>query len=139
MSTLFFSPSRRAAQDDNNEREQFGYYCIPVPYSEFKAQCQDAENGDDEDEGDEDEDDEEEGPKGSARAAYEKQFKNDILLKPAAETPDHKWIATWATWKFIADYKHRADFVDPDNFAMVKRSATRPPLASLSCRAHHWR
>lgn len=118
-------------QDAEKGREQFGYYTIPILDSEFKAKCKDAESGGDEDDEDEedDEDDEGEEPKGNASNEYKKQFGRDLLLKPAAEAPDHEWIATWETWKLIADYKHRAEFVDPDSFAMVKRRACLPHLS----------
>ena len=114
-----------ALQDAKKDHEQFGYYCILVPYTEFEAKCRHeaAEN----DGGDADEERE---PEDIAEEEYKKQFTNKkFMLKPAAEAPDHKWITTWETWKLINHYQHRADFVNPENFGMVKARAASSRIA----------
>lgn len=49
---------------------------------------------------------------------YENSHGKEVFLKPAAEHPNHKWIAMWETWRMVCDWCRKASYTDPDNFKM---------------------
>lgn len=92
--------------DDLANRPPYEYYCINRHYFDFENENNDKEE---DDQLDEDEIDE----------AYDKLVnENNAALKPAADFPDHKWKALWATWTMICEYRRRAMYTCPDAFSM---------------------
>jgi hypothetical protein len=53
-------------------------------------------------------------------AKYEEDFdKNEhILLEPAKDHPDHKWVMMWGAYKDFLDYRKRSKYCDLDMLRM---------------------
>ncbi|KAI0377009.1 hypothetical protein F5Y04DRAFT_192299 [Hypomontagnella monticulosa] len=43
---------------------------------------------------------------------------DDSIEKPAAEHPDHQWVAMWETWKLFSTWERRASYTNPEFFGM---------------------
>lgn len=44
--------------------------------------------------------------------------KDNNAGKPAADFPDHRWVAVWETWKLFCEYRRRASYTCPDLLGM---------------------
>jgi hypothetical protein len=53
---------------------------------------------------------------------YNKEFdeaaKSGIILEPAKDHPEWKWVIMWEGFKNFSDYQRRSQYCDPDNFGM---------------------
>ncbi|KAK8021630.1 hypothetical protein PG990_006768 [Apiospora arundinis] len=73
--------------DPNLGKELFGYYCIARPRFDFENETNE-EGADEED----------------AEERYLAQRDKNLLGKPIAEHPEHKWVAFWQTWKLFVNW-----------------------------------
>lgn len=72
----------------------------------------------DDDEVEEDEDDDEEGGIGAYKKGFDAENKAGIMLEPAKDHSDHKWVIMWAGYKMFVDYRRRSNYCSPDSFGM---------------------
>ncbi|KAK8875011.1 hypothetical protein PGQ11_005525 [Apiospora arundinis] len=87
--------------DPNLGKELFGYYCIARPRFDFENEANE-EGADEED----------------AEERYLAQRDKNLLGKPIAEHPEHKWVAFWQTWKLFVNWHEGAQWCDADAFGM---------------------
>ncbi|KAK6863795.1 hypothetical protein PG995_000323 [Apiospora arundinis] len=87
--------------DPNLGKELFGYYCIARPRFDFEDEANE-EGADEED----------------AEERYLAQRDKNLLGKPIAEHPEHKWVAFWQTWKLFVNWHEGAQWCDADAFGM---------------------
>jgi hypothetical protein len=77
------------------------------PHFEYKVENREADEADDEDE---------------LHARYTKEFdeavESGIILEPAKDHPEWKWVIMWEGFKNFSDYRRRSQYCDPDNFGM---------------------
>lgn len=54
--------------------------------------------------------------------AYSKGFdaenKAGVMLEPAKDHPEHKWVIVWKGFKMFMDYRRRVNYCSPDRFGM---------------------
>lgn len=81
------------------------------PYFEYAVENREADEADDEDE-DEDE----------LHDKYKKEFEeavnSGVILEPAKDHPEWKWVILWEGFKNFSEYQRRSRYCDPDNFGM---------------------
>jgi hypothetical protein len=53
---------------------------------------------------------------------YKKDFdsanESGIILQPAKDHPEWKWVIMWEGFKNFIDYRRRSNYCDPDRFGM---------------------
>jgi hypothetical protein len=81
--------------------------CIHRPYFEYKIDNRKAEEPIEED---------------KFHEMYTKKFEEDansgVILEPAKDHPEWKWVMLWEGFKNVGDYRRRSQYCDPDRFGM---------------------
>ncbi|KAJ4991125.1 hypothetical protein SVAN01_03475 [Stagonosporopsis vannaccii] len=49
---------------------------------------------------------------------FDAENKAGVMLEPAKDHPEHKWVIMWAGYKMFMDYSRKASYCSPDNFGM---------------------
>ena len=95
------------SSDDSSDPPPYEYYCRPRPFFDFEKE------NDDKDEDEQLEEDD-------LTDAYNESLgpEKNIAKMPAANSPDHKWISMWRSWKKYCDLKRYTMYTDPDSFGM---------------------
>lgn len=50
--------------------------------------------------------------------ALEEENKKGIIIEPASEHKNWKWVMMWESWKTVCEYQRRSKYCYPDLFSM---------------------
>ena len=84
------------------------YICMHRPHFDYKA-----ENRTLGEESKEDEDFDD-----WYKAGFKAENEAGVMLEPAKDHPDHKWVILWEGYKMFMDYRRRSNYCCPDRFGM---------------------
>lgn len=51
-------------------------------------------------------------------AGFKTEIKAGVMLKPAKDHPNHKWVIMWEGYKMFMNYRRRSKYCSPDRFGM---------------------
>ncbi|KAI1106588.1 hypothetical protein F4804DRAFT_300500 [Jackrogersella minutella] len=94
-------------EEGPDNRRPYDYYCMFRPFFDIEDENADKDEADQVDEDD-------------LLAQYNQYIRaeDNIEMKPAADHPEHRWIAMWETWKLFSAWERRTSYTNPDFFKM---------------------